>query len=151
METASGTLSCLVPPAAKVKDAVTIMVRPEDVALRMPGAAEPGQNLLEGRVVAAVFLGEYPKWLAEMRSALAAGDAPRLELTAHTLKGSLTLFAAKTAAAAALRLETLGREGNLAAAGEALGAVVDEVERLRPILAAVARPVRDLAALRTQG
>jgi PAS domain S-box-containing protein len=103
------------------------------------------------RELAAVFLGEYPRWLEEIRSALAAGDAPRLELTAHTLKGSLTLFAAKSAAAAAFRLEALGREGNLATAAEALEAVISEVERLRPILAAIARPLRDLAALRTQG
>jgi two-component system, sensor histidine kinase and response regulator len=99
------------------------------------------------RELAAVFLGEYPKWLAELHSALADGDAPRVHLTAHTLKGSLTIFAAKDAAEAALRLETLGRAGELASAGEALAALVEAVERLRPVLAAIARPVRSLAAV----
>jgi CheY-like chemotaxis protein len=99
------------------------------------------------RELAAVFLGECPKWLAEIRSALACGDAPRLQLTAHTLKGSLTIFAAKTAAAAALRLEALGRAGDLHAARKALAALEEELARLQPILAAIARPVRDRAAV----
>ena len=101
------------------------------------------------RELAAVFLGEYPKWLEELRAALADGDAARLQLAAHTVKGSLTIFAAKVAAAAALRLESLGRSGALDAAGETLCTLVEEVERLRPILAAIARPARNFAAVIT--
>jgi PAS domain S-box-containing protein len=96
------------------------------------------------RELAAVFLGEYPKWLGELRSALAEGDGERLQLTAHTLRGSLSIFAAKAADAAASRLEKLGCAGQLAGAGEALAAVVEEVERLRPVLAGIARPARQL-------
>jgi CheY-like chemotaxis protein/HPt (histidine-containing phosphotransfer) domain-containing protein len=100
------------------------------------------------RELATLFLGEYPIWLEELRSALGEGDAPRLQLTAHTVKGALTIFAAKEAAAAALRLEMLGRAGALAGVSEALEALAAEVERLRPILAVIARPVRNRAAVR---
>ncbi len=92
--------------------------------------------------LAAVFLGEYPKWLAELRAALADGDAQRLQLTAHTVKGSLMIFAAKGAAAAAARLEGLGRSGPMDEARTALTALEEEVERLRPVLTAIARPAR---------
>ena len=94
VETASGTLSCLVPPSAKVKDAVTIMVRPEDIALRTSGLAGPGQNLLEGRVAAAVFLGEAMQYELELpggttlrlklhaSNTIALGDTVRVEIPA---------------------------------------------------------------------
>jgi PAS domain S-box-containing protein len=93
------------------------------------------------RELATVFLAEYPKWLSELHSALADGDAARLQLTAHTLKGSLAIFAAKGAAAAASQLETLARTGQLDTAAEALAALEQQVERLRPILASIAKPV----------
>jgi PAS domain S-box-containing protein len=101
--------------------------------------------------LAAVFLGEYPKWLQELRAALADGAAEQLQLTAHTVKGSLTIFAARAAVAAAARLEALGRAGQLDEASEALASLVDEVERLQPILVAIARPARHLAAITAAG
>jgi hypothetical protein len=41
-------------------------VRPEDIALSAPGAAEPGHNLLEGKVVAALFMGEAMEYQVEL-------------------------------------------------------------------------------------
>jgi iron(III) transport system ATP-binding protein len=64
--TRSGNLRCVVPATAKVDDAVTVMVRPEDIALSAPGAAEPGHNLLEGKVVAALFMGEAMEYQVEL-------------------------------------------------------------------------------------
>jgi iron(III) transport system ATP-binding protein len=82
VETASGTLSCLVPATAKVKDAATVVVRPEDIALRTAGSAESGQNLLEGKVVATLFLGEAMQYELE----LPGGTMLRLKLHAsHTI------------------------------------------------------------------
>jgi hypothetical protein len=47
-------------------------------------------------------------------------------------------FAARAASEAALRLEKMGRSGDLSAAAEALAALAQEVERLRPALTALA-------------
>jgi len=102
VETASGTLSCLMPATAKVKDAVTIMVRPEDIALRAAGTAQPDQNLLEGRVVSAVFLGEAMQYELELpggttmrlklhaSNAIARGDTVRVEIPAILCRALVT-------------------------------------------------------------
>jgi hypothetical protein len=50
------------------------------------------------RELAALFLVEYPKWMAEMRAALAEGSPPRLRLAAHSLKGAVSILAAPAAA-----------------------------------------------------
>jgi iron(III) transport system ATP-binding protein len=95
VETASGTLRCLMPAAAKVQDAVTVVVRPEDIALRASGEAEPGQNLLEGRVVASMFLGEAMQYQLELpggtmlrlklhaANTIAQGDTVRVQVPAN--------------------------------------------------------------------
>jgi PAS domain S-box-containing protein len=93
------------------------------------------------RELAAVFREECPKWLAAIRTALAAGDAARLQLAAHTLKGACLTLAARAAATAALRLEEMGRDGALADAGEAEATVVQEIEHLLSALVAVAEPI----------
>ena len=65
VETKSGVLSCVVPTTAKVGDAVTVVVRPEDIALNT-GNSQPGDNLLEGKVAAALFMGEAMEYQVEM-------------------------------------------------------------------------------------
>jgi HPt (histidine-containing phosphotransfer) domain-containing protein len=61
-----------------------------------------------------------------------------LEHTAHTLKGALGALGAKRAFDAALRLEMMGRRGDLSRAGEASAELQEEIERLQPALAALA-------------
>jgi HPt (histidine-containing phosphotransfer) domain-containing protein len=90
------------------------------------------------RDVAAAFLGQCPQWLAAIRSAVAGGDAAALKGAAHPLKGSLGLFGAKAAAAAAGRLESMARAGKLDDSREALTALERELDRVTPALAAVA-------------
>ena len=85
--------------------------------------------------VAGVFLAECPRWLTEMRAAIAGGDPLRLQMAAHALKGAATTFAAPGTYEAALRLEEMGRAGELSAAPEALAALKQEFDRLRPALA----------------
>jgi len=60
---------------------------------------------------AELFASEGPKQLADIEAALASGSCEAVMRAAHTLKGSVSLFAAPPATAAARRLETLGREG----------------------------------------
>jgi len=88
-------LSCLIPATAKVKDAATVVVRPEDIALRTAGSAETGQNLLEGKVVAAVFLGEAMQYELKLpggtmlrlrlhaSNTIARGDTVRIQIPAN--------------------------------------------------------------------
>jgi two-component system, sensor histidine kinase and response regulator len=66
------------------------------------------------REITALFLEDSPQLLAAMQSALATGDTKALSVAAHTLKGVAGNFAAKKVVDGALRLEQLGRQGDLA-------------------------------------
>jgi CheY-like chemotaxis protein len=91
------------------------------------------------RELAAVFLDQSPRWLSAIRQALDGQDAAQLRAAAHPLKGSLGTFAAQTAVAAALRLETMGRKGDLTGGREALADLEREMARLEPELTEIAR------------
>jgi HPt (histidine-containing phosphotransfer) domain-containing protein len=80
--------------------------------------------------LAKAFLDDYPTLLAAVRDAIGTGDSPALERSAHKLKGSVAIFAAHTAAQAALRLEKLGADGEMMLAGETLSALEQELERV---------------------
>ena len=95
------------------------------------------RNLL--RELAATFLGQSPHWIGAIRTALDCQDAGQLNTAAHPLKGALRMFAAKGAVAAAQRLETMGREGNLTGGREALDLLEREMARLTPSLVDFAR------------
>ena len=62
--------------------------------------------------VAAMFVADAPGMLSELDQALAAGDWPALTRVAHTLKGLLATFAAKSGEATARQLEASARAGN---------------------------------------
>lgn len=88
--------------------------------------------------IAGLFLEECPKLVFEIRTAIASGDAGALERAAHTLKGSVSNFAAQPASEAARRLELIGRTGHLQEAPEACGALETEIERFTLALVALA-------------
>ena len=58
---------------------------------------------------------------------------------AHTIKGAVRHFANHSVEAAAWRLETMGRDGDLAAADEAYALLDCEVEQLKQALTVAAR------------
>jgi HPt (histidine-containing phosphotransfer) domain-containing protein len=87
-------------------------------------------NLRLLRELVRLFLADYPQRLAEINEATRRGDAEALRIAAHTLKGSIGNFAAKKAFEAAQRLETMGRERNLANAAEACMTLESELARL---------------------
>jgi len=78
--------------------------------------------------------------LRDIVQAVADRDPPALRDAAHTFKGSLFSVAARPAAAAALQLETLGRNGDLRNAEEALAELERELQRLGSALEKLARP-----------
>src|ERR1044071_5759624 len=66
--------------------------------------------------IARLFLEDYPRMVADIRDAIAAGDALGLEHAAHSLKGSVANFSADPARDAAFELEKIGRSKNLSLA-----------------------------------
>ncbi len=87
--------------------------------------------------IAGLFQEDCPKLMEEIRAAVSAGDAHGLERAAHTLKGSVSNFGAEAARAAALRLESMGRAGDLAPASEAYTALQNEIARFNAALCAL--------------
>jgi HPt (histidine-containing phosphotransfer) domain-containing protein len=92
------------------------------------------------REVTQLLLDTCPALVTPIRAAVQAGDAVALIAAAHTLKGSLAVFAAAPAVAAALALEMLGRQADLEPAGVALTHLEAELARLLPQLRAWVAP-----------
>lgn len=84
--------------------------------------------------LAELFLQECPRMLAEIEHAIAAGDPQALQHAAHTLKGSVSNFAASRAAEASLVLEKMGRQQNLVGAAAAFSTLQHELTRVNPAL-----------------
>jgi PAS domain S-box-containing protein len=93
-----------------------------------------GDEALLAEIVG-VFHEDGPRLIDGIREAVAARDANRLCRSAHSLKGSLGCLSATPACEAALRLETLGRSGDLSDAPHALETLESELSRLTAALA----------------
>ena len=89
--------------------------------------------------MAAIFCEECPELMANIQEAITQGEAPELRRAAHTLKGEADIFIAKPVADTASRLESIGREGNLAEAEDAWLALKDTMARLLPALREAAK------------
>lgn len=95
---------------------------------------QTGGNIETLKEIVDLFTAESKKLLRRMEDAIRSGDSSGLQRAAHTLKGSVRIFGAGRAAAAALRLEKMGAEKNLAGAQEAWAVLAGEVQRLMPML-----------------
>ena len=84
--------------------------------------------------IADLFLETCPGMMAEIEKALAEKDAKALERAAHALKGSVSNFFAREAVEAALRLETMGRNGDLEGGEEAFRDLEEKIAGLKPAL-----------------
>ena len=111
------------------KDTVnTLSFDPEIVLERVDGDRE----LL--REIGGLFLQDAPRLLADIRNAVSCADARALEHSAHTLKGSVGNFGARTAFEAAMALEQMGRQGDFARAQESFTLLEQQVNLLGPAL-----------------
>ena len=81
-----------------------------------------------------IFLDECPHTMTEIRQAIATSDAVLLRRSAHTLKGSAAIFGAQPVVDAALRLEMMGRENNLASAADGLERLESRTTRLLEVI-----------------
>jgi HPt (histidine-containing phosphotransfer) domain-containing protein len=91
------------------------------------------------REMAQMCIKECAKLLPQIDACLTTGDTAKLRRVAHTLKGAVDWFGAKDAVAAAWRLESMGQHGKVADGEEARRALEQEIERIKPLLAACVR------------
>jgi CheY-like chemotaxis protein len=96
---------------------------------RVAGDADLLREIIE------IFLVDCPERLTELREALTHQDCAALERAAHRLKGALGNISANNAVAAARRVETAARAGDVHTASEALTKLEDALARLIPLLA----------------
>jgi two-component system sensor histidine kinase/response regulator len=87
------------------------------------------------REIVGMFMEEYPGTMKEIKSAIPAGDAHRLNRSAHALKGLVGNFGARPAYELALRLEMMGKNKKLNGAAEVFETLEKEMERLKDALA----------------
>ena len=86
-----------------------------------------------------LFVDECPGWIAAVVAAVDERDAERVRRSAHSLKGAAANVAAHDVAAAAGRLEHMGREHDLRDCGVACAQLTAECDRLLITLRARAR------------
>jgi HPt (histidine-containing phosphotransfer) domain-containing protein len=87
-----------------------------------------------------VFFDCCPAYLEELRTALNRGDPKGVQRAAHTLKGMAGNLGAGPLAEAALRLEVMGRQGDLDGWEPAWMALEATLAQTRPALTALAGP-----------
>jgi HPt (histidine-containing phosphotransfer) domain-containing protein len=80
--------------------------------------------------VAQLFLEEGPRQLQAVQSCIAAGDAAGTRKAAHTLKGSVVIFGANKAAAAADQVQHAATDEDLSRVPHAWNVLNREMERL---------------------
>ncbi|MGE0679975.1 MAG: response regulator [Candidatus Binatia bacterium] len=86
------------------------------------------------REVVGLFFEEAPELLSAIREAIARRDSMKLEYAAHSLKGTVSNFGARAAREAALRLEVVGRSGDLTYAEPACAELEKEITSLTQAL-----------------
>ncbi|HWG42328.1 MAG TPA: PAS domain S-box protein [Gemmataceae bacterium] len=86
------------------------------------------------RELIGVFLQDCPRMMEEAREALQASDVLKLKRAAHSLKGAVAILGGKAAFDAALRLETMARQGDLSQAEPAWETLRHALEQLQDTL-----------------
>ncbi|MGR3177219.1 MAG: response regulator [Candidatus Anammoxibacter sp.] len=77
------------------------------------------------------FLGLCPGMLSDIQAAIKQNDSKKLTFSAHTFKGTIGELSAKASFEAALKLETIGRSGDLSDAEDAYNSLLEEIDRLK--------------------
>jgi CheY-like chemotaxis protein/HPt (histidine-containing phosphotransfer) domain-containing protein len=85
------------------------------------------------------FLDRCPKVLEEIRDSVLRGDGAALERAAHKIKSTVGSFGAQRCYQAALRLEELGRAGEVTGFQRAHGELEEAVRRLKEALTDLVR------------
>ncbi|HLY59192.1 MAG TPA: PAS domain S-box protein [Terriglobia bacterium] len=91
--------------------------------------------------MAGLFLRDCPQHMTEIRQAVARRDSKALEFAAHALKGSVSNFVAEAAREAALRLESMGHQGDFRDSEIAYQTLVLEIDNVKHSLGALTKGV----------
>jgi HPt (histidine-containing phosphotransfer) domain-containing protein len=89
------------------------------------------------RTIIETFLYDCPKIMSDIYQSLADNDSKALERAAHTVKGTVSIFAAKAAFDTALKLETMAEHNNLASTKEVYYRLAKEMEKLKKALVTI--------------
>jgi CheY-like chemotaxis protein len=92
--------------------------------------ARVGGNVKLLRDVLSMFHRECPRLMGDLNEAISQRSAERIQQAAHTLKGTFGNLSAADAHAAALRLEQLSRQNDLADVGDGFAFLVQRVQVL---------------------
>jgi CheY-like chemotaxis protein/HPt (histidine-containing phosphotransfer) domain-containing protein len=129
-------IGSLVPAASGIEADVPGAEPAEMVLDRAAVLKKVRGNVDQLRKLVEVFQQECPKLLTEIHDALFQGEARKLGRAAHSLKGAMGIFGASAACNTALKLESMGRTGDLTGAEEVCVDLEKELDRLQPLLAA---------------
>jgi two-component system, sensor histidine kinase and response regulator len=88
--------------------------------------------------LAKLFCDESPRMMAAMHEAVVDRDSDRIQRSAHSLKGAVATLAAQRTFEAALRIERLGRSGDMSQVDKAYALLEIHVRRLRAVLQTIA-------------
>jgi CheY-like chemotaxis protein len=88
-----------------------------------------------------LFLDTSPRLLAEVETGVRLRNGKTIQLAAHALKGAMQNIGAAPAAAAALRLETIGNTGDMTLAEDSLTDLNEQFRRLRSALSRISNQV----------
>jgi CheY-like chemotaxis protein/HPt (histidine-containing phosphotransfer) domain-containing protein len=106
------------------------------------GESVMGNEVLARRVIRR-FVDDMPRQIALLAQAVSEGDAPRVRLMAHSIKGAAASVSGPEMRDASWKLEQQGRDGNLTAAAELLQELSTSFERARPIMESFCREGSD--------
>lgn len=87
--------------------------------------------------IAGLFLEHQRDWIVELREAAECGDVKKIERTAHSLKGSVANFGARSAVEASVNLENAARSSDLLGVSAAVAALELALETLCQDLASL--------------
>ena len=109
-------------------DAVNVKVLEDLQELQIEGEPDFLNGLID------IYLSETPSRLAAIREAVVHGDAPVLQLMAHSLKSGSANIGAIILSAMSSRLEIIGRAGSIEGILEKVIEIEKEYERVRTVL-----------------
>lgn len=108
---------------------------PESAAAHLRRTTAGNEKLMQSLI--ATFLADAPQKLSGIVRAVARKDAEKLASAAHSFKGSLGIFGAERAVAAARSLEAMGRMRHLERTEQELSALTQEFAQLERELRAL--------------
>ncbi|MDA7977868.1 MAG: PAS domain S-box protein [Pirellulales bacterium] len=86
------------------------------------------------RELIGAFLQELPQLMQQLTDGIAKSKAKQVRMAAHTIKGSLRYFGAKTAYDLAFKLESGAEDGTMAEASDAVDSLRHELAAIDPLL-----------------